>query len=395
MAQPSTTSTGEHRTAPEVVFLSYTGALEPLGQSQVVPYLTGLASRGYRITLVSFEKPEHAGQTRRLHHELARQGIAWRPLRYHRSPAVVTTLIDVALAMGVVLRWHRRVDLLHARSDVPALAAFFLSRALGVPYVFDHRGLMAEEFADAGIWARGGILFRATTSWEHRFISTAAQVVVLTDRLATELNQPDRISVIPCAVDLARFFPAPVTTQKEFDLVHAGSLSGLYGASEVMRFCRCYRAKRPDARMLLLVPSGQPLPAPEPGVDARHAEPEDVPRLLRDCRAGLSFRRPGRAQVAASPVKVAEYWATGLPVVTLAGVGDLDALVESHRTGVTLGTASEDELNRAVRELAALVEESEATTRRCRSLAEVVYSLPTAVDKYDRVYRRAMAWRSV
>ena len=94
-------------------------------------------------------------------------------------------------------------------------------------------------------------------------------------------------------------------------------------------------------------------------------------------------------------MKVAEYWATGLPVVTLAGVGDLDALVESHRTGVTLGTASEDELNRAVRELAALVEESEATTRRCRSLAEVVYSLPSAVDKYDRVYRRAMAWRSV
>ena len=245
MAQPSTTSIGGPHTAPEVVFLSYTGALEPLGQSQVVPYLTGLASRGYRITLVSFEKPEHAGQTRRLHHELARQGIAWRPLRYHRSPAVVTTLIDVALAMGVVLRWHRRVDLLHARSDVPALAAFFLSRALGVPYVFDHRGLMAEEFADAGIWARGGILFRATTSWEHRFISTAAQVVVLTDRLATELNQSDRISVIPCTVDLARFFPAPVATQKEFDLVHAGSLSGLYGASDVMRFCRCYQPSVP------------------------------------------------------------------------------------------------------------------------------------------------------
>jgi len=380
---------------PEVVFLSYTGALEPLGQSQVLPYVTGLASRGYRMTLVSFEKPKQAGSIRRLHDELAHMGIAWRPLRYHRSPAVVSTLIDVALAVGTVLRWHRRADLLHARSHVPALAALFLSRALGVPYVFDHRGLMAEEFADAGIWPRGGALFRATSWWERRFISTAAQIVVLTDRLATELHQPDRIAVIPCAVDLGRFFPAPTTTQKEFDLVHAGSLSGLYSASEVMRFCRRYRVERPDARMLLLVPPAQPLPAPEPGVDARHAEPESVPKLLRACCAGLSFRRPGRAQVAASPVKVAEYWATGLPVVTLAGVGDLDALVEAHRAGVTLTTASEGELDRGVRELAALVAESEATAQRCRSLAETHFSLPTAVDRYDRVYRRALAARSV
>ena len=45
------------RAETRVLYLSYDGALEPLGQSQVVPYLVGLAARGAAITLVSFEKP--------------------------------------------------------------------------------------------------------------------------------------------------------------------------------------------------------------------------------------------------------------------------------------------------------------------------------------------------
>ena len=41
-----------------VVYVSYDGALDPLGASQVVPYLLGLAARGVAITLISFEKRE-------------------------------------------------------------------------------------------------------------------------------------------------------------------------------------------------------------------------------------------------------------------------------------------------------------------------------------------------
>ena len=36
------------------LFLSYDGMTDPLGPSQVLPYLVGLAARGHRITLISF-----------------------------------------------------------------------------------------------------------------------------------------------------------------------------------------------------------------------------------------------------------------------------------------------------------------------------------------------------
>ena len=39
-----------------VLFISYNGMLDPLGQSQVIPYLRELARAGVRFTLLSFER---------------------------------------------------------------------------------------------------------------------------------------------------------------------------------------------------------------------------------------------------------------------------------------------------------------------------------------------------
>ena len=43
-----------------VLYISYNGMLDPLGQSQVLPYLRALAGRGVHFTLLSFERGEGA-----------------------------------------------------------------------------------------------------------------------------------------------------------------------------------------------------------------------------------------------------------------------------------------------------------------------------------------------
>ena len=39
-----------------ILYISYNGALEPLGQSQVLPYLRELVGHGLEFTLLTFEK---------------------------------------------------------------------------------------------------------------------------------------------------------------------------------------------------------------------------------------------------------------------------------------------------------------------------------------------------
>src|SRR5687768_9539217 len=64
----------------QVLFISYNGMLEPLGQSQVIPYLRELAKREVHFTLLSFERPkaftrEGTRQCEELRQKLASQGI--------------------------------------------------------------------------------------------------------------------------------------------------------------------------------------------------------------------------------------------------------------------------------------------------------------------------------
>ena len=182
-----------------VLFVSHTGALEPLGQSQVVPYVIGLSRRGHRMRLLSFEREaQDSAASRSLKKPLPAATSAWRSLKYHRRPAVASTLYDVAAAVRLALSAVREgVKLLHARSHVPGLVADLVFSLTGVPYLFDHRGLMAEEYADAGIWRRDRLLYRLTTRFEQRFLSRARGVVVLTHRLAREIESSQRLKVIP------------------------------------------------------------------------------------------------------------------------------------------------------------------------------------------------------
>ncbi len=41
-----------------ILYLSYDGMTDPLGQSQVLPYLKGLSKEGYHIHLLSYEKED-------------------------------------------------------------------------------------------------------------------------------------------------------------------------------------------------------------------------------------------------------------------------------------------------------------------------------------------------
>ena len=76
-----------------VLFVSYNGMLDPLGQTQVLPYLRELAKRGVRFTLLSFERAvaftaEGAAKCEELRRGLEAQGIEWHWLRYHQRPSI-------------------------------------------------------------------------------------------------------------------------------------------------------------------------------------------------------------------------------------------------------------------------------------------------------------------
>jgi glycosyltransferase involved in cell wall biosynthesis len=394
----------------KTLYLCYFGLREPLVQTQVLPYLRELAASGIEVHLLTFERQMRQEWNEQSRAEeitrLAGQGVKWSALPYHKRPSVPATIFDIVAGAWTALRLVRRnrIDVIHARAHIPLAMILILRRLTKCFLVFDIRGLMAEEYVDAGVWTTDSLKFKAIKLLERAGLKQAHQIVVLTRAMSDWLVRKgyassDKIEVIPCCVDFARYSDAQCLDKTEgsrFEIVYAGSVTGLYLLEEMAAFFSALRVHEPRAFFRILTMS----PADDVSARLRRfgLEPEqfwvgevsaqEVPRNLHRARLGVSFRKPTFSQIAASPTKIPEYLAAGLPVVSNAGIGDIDSLLESERVGVVIQDFSPAEFARAAKVAYALAQEV-GVRQRCVDIARRHFDLKAVGGKgYLNVYRR-------
>lgn len=395
------------RPSRRVVYVSYDGLGDPLGRSQVLPYVEGLARRGHRFELITFEKP---GTALRLREPLSR-GVHWTALRYHRTPTVPATLFDMgqgalSTALASVVRG---ADLLHVRSYVAATLALPWSIATRTPLLFDMRGMWADEKVDAGAWPRDGRLYHGTKRVERTLLRRAHAITVLThsiqrhlrDEYAHRAEIQAGISVIPTCTDLDTFHPGvvpdPETTctlgPEARVLTYVGALGGWYMSQEMAQFYLAWRrAVAPAPARLLLVTRDEPSEIEQilaaagvaDEIVRRPASREQVPAFVRCGHAAMCFIKPSFSKRASAPTKLGEILACGLPVAANL-VGDMADVLGGSDAGVVLTSMSPSDMDGAAVTLAQRAADPN-TPRVARELAERWFSLDHALDRYEDVY---------
>ena len=397
------------RPALRSLYICYLSLEDPLVRTQVVAYLAGLAQQGHTIHLLTFEGELPRERRRELREELGGRGIAWHALRYHKRPSLPATVFDTLVGAAVAARLVRRhrLDAIHARNHVPAAMALIVRRLTGCRFIFDLRGLMAEEYVDAGIWERGGLPYRLTTWVQDVGLRRADGTVVLTEAVRRHLNGATRArepAVIPCCVDLGRVdghggdraaARQALGIGERPVMLYVGKFTGWYMDREMVEFFAAARRQWPELLFLVLTQADTaPIEAelrragvPPSDVVITSARPDEIGAYLAAADFAVSFVRPCLSKISSSPTKVAEYLAAGLPVVSTS-IGDLADLFGDGRLGVLVDDFSSrgyDGAARAVRLLAADPE----TGRRCRDVAEAELSLErVGIPRYDALYRQ-------
>jgi glycosyltransferase involved in cell wall biosynthesis len=398
------------------LYISYDGMTDPLGRSQVLPYLQGLAARGHEITLLSCEKPARmaaGGAAVRAICNAA--GIDWRPADYHKSPPILSGIIDVAVLKRAAARLHKRkrFDLVHCRSYMAAIAGDWLKRRHEVPFLFDIRGFWADERVERGIWPARNPLFRMAYRYfkrlENRFFRDADAIVSLTDSARREIEswplyrRPTApITVIPCCVDLALFDETVRKGRSETRerlgiaadapvLLYVGSVGGAYLMNEMFALFRAYRKIRPGARFLFV--SGHRREEIERLARTEGVEPselvvvsakrDEVPALIAAADLGVSFILATYSANASCPTKFGEMLAMGVPVIANAGVGDIAAIIRDTGAGAIVEGYDDRSLTEAINVAAEAGRDSVAV----RAAAVHYFDLEAGVDRYDEIYR--------
>ena len=404
------------RGAARVLYVTYDGLTDPLGQSQVLPYLTGLSQCGHRITILSCEKRSAMDKEGDAIRKLCdSNGLDWQPLRYHKTPPVLSSTFDLAMLRRAAVRLNRSrtFDLVHCRSYIPAAAALSLKRRAGVRLLFDMRGFWPEEKTEGKNWDLGNPLFwlvyRYFKQIESRVLADSDAIVSLTEVGKSELlrrpelrGEEDRVAVIPCCVDVKLFGSAGPEARRatrrqlgiESDsrvLVYLGSLGGNYMLGEMLDFFRVYRARHPGARFLFVTREEAGAIRAEASrreIDKgelliRPARRDDVPSLLAAGDLGIAFKQPSFSALGCSPTKMGEMLAVGLPIVANAGVGDVADIIGRTACGVAVTEFSEEAYVRALAELDAHA--NDAPGRR-RTAAQC-FDVGIGIERYDRIYR--------
>jgi len=392
--------------AEKTLYLTRTGLLEPLGQSQVLPYLRGLAGE-FRITLATSEKPEDLIDSERMASaelECKRYQIDWRHRSFRSRPKVLAPVVGMLGMTWQAWMLVRRdgVRLIHARSYLPAGVAWVVWRLTGTPFIFDMRALWPEEMITAGRLRRGSLVHRALTWLERTCLRDAAAVVSLTETAVELLREryPEelaiqRISVIPTCADLERFFPAdkrPLGPQ-----VHGciGTvLSGWFRLDWLTAWIETASRRDPEAEFEIIT-RDNPARVREALDSADHLgnrlriaakHPDQMPETLHGHDFSVMFYAGGEvSELGRSPTRMAEVLGCGLPVVANAGVGDVGRIITDHNVGILLESPDPEHLRKAMDELDELLADPELSAR-CRRAAEEVFSLEEGVMRYAEIY---------
>jgi len=391
-----------------VLYITYDGLLEPLGQSQVFQYLKKL-SNSHKITLVSYEKAQDwADITKRknLEKSVKDVGIRWVSLRYHKSPTALATSYDLLRGLFVCtyLSIRYRIQIVHARSYVPSVLALALKRIFKKRFIFDMRGFWADERIDGGHWLPNSRIYRVAKWFEKQFLTHADVVVSLTHAGISAMqqfpylkNSLPQFEVITTCTNLTLFRPMPNTvrnSEQSFTIGYVGTTVNWYLFDPVVECFKILLRIRPHTRFLIINREEheyiqERLNAygiPKEQVEIRAAEYSDVPKLMSQMDATIFFIKPVFSKRSSAPTKLGEFLGCGIPCLTNAGVGDVKEIINSENVGVIVEDFSQETLEPALTRLLNLVADL-STRERCIKAAQNRFSLDDGVKKYDQIYQ--------
>jgi len=295
-------------------------------------------------------------------------------------------------------------DIVYTRSVACSGAGRSLARRLGARHVHDVRGLSAAEYALKG--GRGPAV--ALLSWiERREIARAEHLICVSHRLADRIRAATGRAVeavVPCSVDVDRFAPDPEAraalraglgwAEDAPVVVYCGGMSRWQKIDAIVSRLAAACERLSELRLLFLTPdpegiagrlSGAGVPADR--FHARSVPSAAVPSHLAAADMGIVLRDDIAVNNVASPIKIAEYLACGLPVIASPGIGDYSAMLEAEDLGVLIdpeGDADTDTLDDFIRTAA-----GRADAARAHAVAHLAWG--AHADIYERIRREGGA----
>ncbi len=368
-----------------ILFLSYWGISDPLTVSTVFPHLQLLQQMPQieKIVLTTIERGADAGLNHIFAPEFATDKIAFCPLRSKQNQPLLLNKLDdfrrfprelAALVQEYV------VGVIVARSALAGALAYLVWKKMAIPFLVESFEPHADYMLESGVWKRYDPRFLFERFWEGKQKQFATGLMPVAEnyrrQLISEGVPSARIATVPCSVNMEAFRfneMARQRTRQRLNLptdaivgIYVGKFGGMYYEREAFALFRA-AADFFGANFWLILLT--PTPAPEvqaylqevgfrpEQVFVTKALPAEVPAYLAAADFAFATYKKGPAKQFLSPIKVGEYWATGLPVLLTEGVGDDSDIIQREGGGAVFDLSYPETVLAALIQLATIFQQ--------------------------------------
>jgi len=395
-----------------ILYITYDGLTDPLGQAQVIPYVEGLADKGYDITIMSYEKPDRYELfQKQIAERLELRKISWKAMRYHKRFSLFATLYDLLRGFSYLVFAipKKKIKIIHCRSYIASILGIVFKKLYGAKFIFDMRGFWADERVEGNVFKKG-LIYKFFKWLEKLFLLNADATISLTSNAISEIGswkymtaeKMVKLHHITTCCDINQFKHAFTYNIKEDKLnlpitfLYVGSIGPWHSPDKIKSFIHFVYNYLPFSKFKMIVNWGADHMVEyiqEKGYDSSRFSVESlthsqIPDAIKGADIGFFFIPPTYWKKGCSPTKMGEMLAAGIPVITGHSIGDVDELVNQNDIGFILKEFNDKEYKKAVDfVLGQLKNNKNDLLQKCLAVAEDYYSLQKGIESYNTIYQ--------
>ena len=304
----------------------------------------------------------------------------------------------------------KNIKIIHCRGHLPSFSAYLLKKIFNKIFIFDCRGLWADERLDNKSWKIDNFFYKCVYNFfkyfEKKFIKSADHIVVLTNKLNHYLiknfhKKENQISVIPCAADYNKFKildPNIIKFYKKklhlenfnFIIGYVGSISNIYYPDRMIKiFLMCKKIYK-KSKIIFLNDNFEYLKQTKNFKELNKKDyllispkNNELNTLYNIFDITLCFPINSFARIATSPTKLGESLASGTPVIANKGVGDVDTHISKIYKYGLLDINNDNDLLKLTKKIDYF---KNLDKKFIRNKSKTYFSLLNAKKKYKLIY---------
>lgn len=395
-----------------ILVITYWSFSSSILQSYALPYIriikkhAGPEGKIFLFTLTP-RSDKAEGRFEKIKQTYASEGITLVNFNYRPFGLLMGLNFFYVLVSLIAFAIRERVSHVHAWCTPGGAIGYIVSVLTRKPLILDSFEPHAESMVETRTWRKNSLAFKILYRLEKLQLKRAATVICAAEGMIGYSRQQygvvkDHYYVKPACVDLDLFSPR----KKNYSLVqgigsdslvcvYIGKFGGIYLTQEVFDFFKVASGYWGEKFRVLLLTNHSDEEVYglcdrsqlDRRVIVKHfADHREVPDYLALGHFGICPVKPVPSKKFCTPIKNAEYWAMGLPVVITKDISTDSDLISEQNIGYRLKDLDATEYLNAVKKIDELIRDP-AIGGKIRKIAEEYRNYSIAENIYSDIYK--------